>query len=127
MWLSDIPSAGAVAALNATKDLVTHQKTPLRVLHRRTLMVRDKIIHNMKWTPFNAHFGMLQLTTSAGTYVKEFVHGDLGRTVPNVATLLGVSCADILQLDVENVHESGLETSDGAGAGAVAATVTTKT
>ena len=41
----------------------------------------------------------------AGTYIKEFVHGDEGRTVPNLGTLLG--CAEpakILQLDVLNVH-----------------------
>jgi hypothetical protein len=37
--------------------------------------------------------------TSAGTYVKEFVHGDLGRTIPNVSSLLQCQ-ADILQLDV---------------------------
>ena len=42
---------------------------------------------------------LLDLTTQAGTYVKEFVHGDLGRTTPNVGALLGCE-ADILQLDV---------------------------
>ena len=84
-------------------------------------MVRDKVIHTMRWTPFNAHFGMLQLTTSAGTYVKEFVHGDLGRTTPNVATLLGVGSADILQLDVENVHEGGVAAAAGAAAAAAGA------
>ena len=31
--------------------------------------------------------------------MKEFVHGDLGRTVPNVGSILGCR-ADILQLDV---------------------------
>lgn len=31
--------------------------------------------------------------------MKEFVHGDLGRTLPNVGSLLGSDC-DILQLDV---------------------------
>lgn len=36
---------------------------------------------------------------SAGTYIKEFVHGDLGRTVPSIGSLLD-SEADILQLDV---------------------------
>jgi tRNA U54 and U55 pseudouridine synthase Pus10 len=45
------------------------------------------------------------LLTSAGTYIKEFVHGDLGRTVPSVGSLLD-SEADILQLDVTNVYDS---------------------
>jgi len=37
--------------------------------------------------------------SSAGTYIKEFVHSDFGRTSPNVGTLLNTEC-DILQLDV---------------------------
>ena len=35
--------------------------------------------------------------------VKEFVHGDLGRTVPSVASLLGCQ-ADILQLDCRGIE-----------------------
>ena len=42
---------------------------------------------------------------SAGTYIKEFVHGDLGRTVPSIGSLLE-SEADILQLDVAQVYDS---------------------
>lgn len=41
---------------------------------------------------------------SAGTYIKEFVHGDLERTIPNVGTLLN-SEADIIQLDVVKLYE----------------------
>ena len=50
----------------------------------------------------NNHFIILDLETQAGTYVKEFVHGDLGRTNPNIGTILGCD-ADILQLDVLSV------------------------
>lgn len=40
--------------------------------------------------------------TQAGTYIKEFIHSDLGRTQPSLGSLL--SCeADILQLDVMSV------------------------
>ena len=43
--------------------------------------------------------------TQAGTYIKEFVHGDEGRTQPNVSTLLGVAeAAKCLTLDVEQIH-----------------------
>ena len=35
-----------------------------------------------------------------GTYVKEFVHSDFGRTVPNLGTLLAHRQLDILALDV---------------------------
>lgn len=40
------------------------------------------------------------MKVEAGTYIKELVHGDLGRTVPNVSLMLGLE-ADILALDVE--------------------------
>eukprot|EP00898_Chlorokybus_atmophyticus_P000072 jgi/Chlat1/1065/Chrsp110S01562 len=40
----------------------------------------------------------------AGTYIKEFVHGDLGRTHPNLGSLLGGNVeTDILQLDVTDI------------------------
>ena len=42
----------------------------------------------------------LTLATQAGTYVKEFVHGDFGRTEPNVAQILGCD-VDIIALDVQ--------------------------
>ena len=45
----------------------------------------------------------LKLVTSAGTYVKEFVHGDFNRTKPNLCTLLNCD-TDILALDVEEVE-----------------------
>lgn len=35
--------------------------------------------------------------------VKEFVHGDLGRTIPSVASILGGK-TDILELDCEGIQ-----------------------
>lgn len=48
-----------------------------------------------------------RLETQAGTYIKEFVHGDFGRTRPSLADLLGVENGevDILELDVEKVDQ----------------------
>ena len=48
----------------------------------------------------NHHLFLLKLATQAGTYVKEFVHGDFDRTEPNVAQILGCD-VDIIALDVE--------------------------
>lgn len=46
-----------------------------------------------------------RLQTQAGTYVKEFVHSDFGRTRPSVAPLMGLELdqVDIRELDVEDV------------------------
>eukprot|EP00981_Chlorochromonas_danica_P012638 scaffold5237_cov170-Ochromonas_danica.AAC.14 len=81
------------------------QKTPLRVLHRRSLIDRVRYVYNIHTVLLNNHFFIMSLDTSAGTYVKEFVHGDLGRTWPNVGSILN-SEAQILQLDVTWLYDS---------------------
>ena len=45
---------------------------------------------------------MISCAIYAGTYVKELVHGDHGRTAPSIGKLLGCE-ADILHLDVVDV------------------------
>jgi tRNA pseudouridine synthase 10 len=86
-------------------DLAIQQTTPVRVMHRRALLTRRKVVHEMRLLQWlSPHFFVLGLVTSAGTYVKEFCHGDLGRTTPNVGSLLGCE-TDILQLDVLELHD----------------------
>ena len=92
------------ARLEGQKDLALMQLTPLRVLHRRTLMVREKLIHALQLHLVSRHSAVLEVWASAGTYIKEFVHGDLGRTSPSVGSLLGKE-VDILQLDVGSLKE----------------------
>lgn len=97
-----------VQAIHAMKDLTITQKTPLRVLHRRSLHPRQRLIHSMKLTPLNAHWFLLDLETQAGTYVKEFVHGDMGRTTPHMGMLLSAR-TDIIQLDVVGMAMHNLD------------------
>ncbi len=73
-------------------------------------MIRDKVVYKVKAEFINAHYMILHVLSSAGTYIKEFVHGDLGRTQPSIGSLLD-SEADILQLDVTEVYDS-VETID---------------
>jgi tRNA pseudouridine synthase 10 len=91
-----------VRALDLHSPFDVLQSTPVRVLHRRSQLVRPRTVHSMRTEWINSHFFQLSVETQAGTYIKEFVHGDLGRTTPSVADLLGCR-ADILQLDVEGV------------------------
>ena len=102
------PSEEISAKLNSLhklKDVEIKQKTPVRVLHRRPLAVRPRLIHTVSAVPHatNPLLFKLSLSTQAGTYVKELVHGDFGRTVPNLSTLLGAE-VDIISLDVEAVN-----------------------
>jgi tRNA pseudouridine synthase 10 len=109
VWSSKPLSKSMVASINTISNtnvdddgspcLQIIQKTPLRVLHRRSLLDRKRNIYDIETTRLNDHYFLLTLTTSAGTYVKEFVHGDMGRTVPSISSILNCNC-DILQLDV---------------------------
>ena len=92
-----------IAKVNSINNLEIDQMTPLRVLHRRTLMTRDKFVYRAYLDRINKYTGLLFLLTSAGTYIKEFVHGDLNRTVPNMGMILGCKC-DIIQLDVMDLY-----------------------
>ncbi|XP_011480821.1 putative tRNA pseudouridine synthase Pus10 isoform X1 [Oryzias latipes] len=91
-----------IGFIDEIKDLTLGQKTPLRVLHRRALAVRQRVIHSMNARYVDDHHFYLRLKTQAGTYIKEFVHGDFGRTKPNLCELLKTD-TDILELDVESV------------------------
>ncbi|KAL7575006.1 hypothetical protein ACA910_010823 [Epithemia clementina (nom. ined.)] len=94
----------ALNKLLGSFPLEIQQRTPIRVLHRRSNMVRTRHVLTCRATRIDNHFFRLSLSTDAGTYVKEFVHGDLGRTIPSVSTLL--SCkTDILELDCEGIQQ----------------------
>jgi len=100
--------AQKVEALGRLRDLEIAQETPRRVLHRRANKVRRRIVRHIE-TALPARSGgavktfEMALRTEAGTYIKEFISGDEGRTHPSVAWLLGVPC-DCAELDVIEVH-----------------------
>ncbi|KAG2260751.1 hypothetical protein Bca52824_080045 [Brassica carinata] len=93
-----------INSIPSLKELKIFQKTPVRVLHRRSPLERERTIHWMKVEKIkgSSHYFPLHLCTQAGTYIKEFVHGDLGRTSPSMGSILGCR-AEILQLDVTDV------------------------
>ncbi|XP_070382961.1 tRNA pseudouridine synthase Pus10 isoform X4 [Dermacentor albipictus] len=93
------------ALVSGLKNVTLKQKTPIRVLHRRNLAERERTVYEMSLEPReNAEDGghrfYLHITTQAGTYIKEFVHSDFGRTVPSLGSYLKAD-VDILELDVE--------------------------
>lgn len=90
----------------AIARLVVQQATPTRVAHRRADLIRPRTIVSMSSEPVpgTPDAFTLRLRTQAGTYIKEFVHGDGGRTKPSLGDLLGCR-AQILQLDVTAVDD----------------------
>ena len=89
--------------INNVENLKISQITPLRVLHKRVLKAREKIIYKLNIKEIlNPHFFILEVKSSAGTYIKEFINGDFGRTCPSLCDILGDEC-DIIQLDVQDI------------------------
>ena len=102
VWVQKELNDDDIKKLNNIKNMEVNQKTPLRVLHRRSLMDRKKIIYELKAEKINKHFMILDVISSAGTYIKEFVHSDLMRTKPSIKSILDCD-TDILQLDVRDL------------------------
>ena len=78
------------------------QQTPLRVMHRRADIIRERYIYKLEVKKVTLKKALLYIKCQGGLYVKELVSGDEGRTVPNVSVLLD-NPAKTLKLDVLNV------------------------
>lgn len=95
-----------ITKLSSTAPLTIQQETPTRVAHRRADLIRPRTIVAMSAERIAGapDAFLLRLQTQAGTYIKEFVHGDAGRTKPSVGDLLECK-AQILQLDVTAIND----------------------
>jgi len=83
-------------------DALIKQQTPLRVVHRRADLTREKYIYKLKVKKVSLKRALMEIYCQGGLYVKELVSGDEGRTIPNVSDLLG-NRAKTLKLDVLKV------------------------
>jgi tRNA pseudouridine synthase 10 len=95
----------AVAARLEGESFMLAQRTPTRVMHRRADLVRERAVRILAVrTPAPDRDLPLEVDvdTAHGTYVKEWVSGDEGRTEPSVASLLGLP-AECARLDVLEV------------------------
>ena len=100
----------------ATKDLrlleerltnvMVKQKTPIRVLHRRADLTREKYIYEVKVKKLSPKKAEMKIRCQGGLYVKELVTGDEGRTTPSVSDFLE-NRAKPIKLDVLNVIMEG--------------------
>ncbi|MGP8078392.1 MAG: tRNA pseudouridine(54/55) synthase Pus10 [Thermoplasmata archaeon] len=104
-----ILGAVAVGKVNEALGLATAraiaQRTPRRVAHRRSDRVRDRRIVAAQLVEAADGRFTLDVRTQAGTYVKEWVEGDDGRTVPSLASLVGAPLK-VEYLDVLEIHDT---------------------
>jgi len=78
------------------------QKTPLRVLHRRADLTRERYIYEVNTKKLSSNKAEMRIRCQGGLYVKELVTGDEGRTANSVSDILN-NKAKPLKLDVLNV------------------------
>ena len=90
---------GVIAVALEFKNTHIDQRTPRRVEHRRADLVRKREIRWVEAEDIGDDTFYLTLNTESGTYVKEFVSGDEGRTTPNFSDALGIKCV-VETLDV---------------------------
>ncbi|MCZ6597159.1 MAG: tRNA pseudouridine(54/55) synthase Pus10 [Planctomycetota bacterium] len=98
-----VKTDGAVAA-NAFEELLGRrvevtQRTPGRVAHRRADLERMRWVEYVGFEPVAEDRLRVRLLTEHGTYVKEVLSGEGGKTRPSLGDQLGVAC-ECLELDV---------------------------
>jgi tRNA pseudouridine synthase 10 len=90
---------GAIEALRGT---TIRQRTPERVSRRRADLVRERTIREISLTSSSEDVATIRILAEAGTYIKELLHGDDGRTEPSLASLLGIE-VKVRELDVLDI------------------------
>lgn len=85
------------------------QRTPLRVVKRRSDLIRRRCIFDLKLAKIENGKMHLFIYAEAGTYIKEFIHGDQGRTVPSISSILNLPC-DCEELSLIKINTFFLKT-----------------
>jgi tRNA pseudouridine synthase 10 len=105
-------TASDARKIEALSGASLSQNTPTRVLARRADMLRRRTVYRISAQAAAGGKLRLRILAEAGTYIKEFIHSDNGRTKPSVSSALGCSAA-CDSLDVVAIHDYFLETVEG--------------
>ena len=99
-------------AVRALRGYTIHQRTPSRVTHRRADKIRKRKIHDIYIEEEKMNEITLVIKAESGTYIKELITGDEGRTVPSLSEIAG--CAiEVKQLDVIKIGDKNGEKIEG--------------
>ncbi len=97
----------AVGSLTAAD---VQQRTPARVSHRRSDLVRQRRVRELSAALTGERKAVVELLGDGGLYVKEFISGDEGRSSPSLAECLEVearvTALDVLAVEAEVSIES---------------------
>ncbi len=100
----DVTMEELQSALLSLRNREIHQRTPLRVLARRSDLVRIKMVNKAEVLEFSERRTKIEMEAESGTYIKELIHGDKGRTTPSLSSLLKCECR-VEALDVIEIEK----------------------
>jgi len=93
--------------LNLLKNTIENnkifQRTPNRVSHRRADLVREKFVHKIEGEHISSNLFQFRIETQGGTYIKELISGDNGRTKPSFTEIFGITliCKELDVIDIK--------------------------
>ncbi|TFG10626.1 tRNA pseudouridine(54/55) synthase Pus10 [Candidatus Thorarchaeota archaeon] len=99
----EVPEKALKRAESALSETTIHQRTPNRVSHRRSDRIREKRIYEVRLSKIDKETLEGHFRVQGGTYIKELISGDEGRTKPSIGEILGVN-AVCKELNVTAIH-----------------------
>ena len=103
--VADIPNQETVIeSISSLSGVTLAQETPQRVSHRRAAKTRKRKVIQLSDIVVEEDEVQFFVRCEAGTYVKELVHSDEGRTIPSVSSVLGDKECTVIWLYVEDIH-----------------------
>ena len=96
-------SDNIISKLTELSGVVLEQRTPNRVSHRRADKIRRRKVVTLEDIGVEENEIEVTIRAESGTYIKELVTSDEGRTVPSISSILGSAC-EVMWLDVLEIH-----------------------
>ncbi|TXT59541.1 MAG: tRNA pseudouridine synthase Pus10 [Promethearchaeota archaeon] len=90
-------------AKESLENKIINQRTPHRVSHRRSDKIRKKKIYVLEGEFITPDQFQFEIETQGGTYIKELISGDEGRTSPSLTELFGnqLSCINLDVMEIK--------------------------
>ncbi|MFX1442296.1 MAG: tRNA pseudouridine(54/55) synthase Pus10 [Promethearchaeota archaeon] len=88
---------------NLIENNKIYQRTPFRVSHRRADLIREKFVYKIESEYLSPNLFKFTVKTQGGTYIKELISGDEGRTTPSFSEVFGskLICKELDVIDIK--------------------------
>lgn len=88
---------------NMIENHKIYQRTPFRVSHRRADLIREKFVFKIESEYLSPNLFKFIIITQGGTYIKELISGDEGRTKPSFSEVFGIKliCKELDVIDIK--------------------------